>query len=341
MTLNFKCAGFGNVCVKFGTFVCDLCKTSHQAVSHRVKSVTMSTWTLEEVEALTPPLGGNELVERTWLGKAPPPGGRYPQGKGQRPKQGDDIHIFKQFVIDAYENQLFRVEASSISPSEVVPSSAEVASVTAQISLLDLAPVASPSASSSQSLFLHPPLEPVRASLHDPFNPVFPAAHSSQSPVSVFAPVNTTSSSTSSSIPDDFFSSAAKDDFWDQKPLQHPSISSVFPELNAKDDDGFGEFTSSSSLPSSSTSFASLAASEGSGVPVIAPAATSAKKTLNLDELYASSPTPAVYASYSPPTGFNQMSAPNPISNLMSFGEEHLQKPYMNGNSSGFGGPTL
>ena len=41
--------GFGNVCVKFKTFICDLCKTSHQAISHRVKSFSMSTWTMDEV----------------------------------------------------------------------------------------------------------------------------------------------------------------------------------------------------------------------------------------------------------------------------------------------------
>jgi hypothetical protein len=44
--------GFGNVCIKFGTFVCDLCKTSHQAISHRVKSASMSVWTLDEVQGM-------------------------------------------------------------------------------------------------------------------------------------------------------------------------------------------------------------------------------------------------------------------------------------------------
>lgn len=45
--------GFGNICVKYSTFVCDMCKTSHQAISHRCKSVSMSTWTTAEVLALT------------------------------------------------------------------------------------------------------------------------------------------------------------------------------------------------------------------------------------------------------------------------------------------------
>ena len=31
-----KGIGFGNICVAFRTFVCNYCKTSHQAISHRV-----------------------------------------------------------------------------------------------------------------------------------------------------------------------------------------------------------------------------------------------------------------------------------------------------------------
>jgi hypothetical protein len=73
--------GFGNICVKFKTFVCDLCKTSHQAISHRVKSVTMSTWTVEEVMELSMQrLGGNEVARHVWLSKAPSYGGKYPGG---------------------------------------------------------------------------------------------------------------------------------------------------------------------------------------------------------------------------------------------------------------------
>ena len=34
--------GFGHVCVKYKTFICDMYKTSHQAISHRVKSISMS-----------------------------------------------------------------------------------------------------------------------------------------------------------------------------------------------------------------------------------------------------------------------------------------------------------
>lgn len=108
--------GFGNVCVKYKTFVCDSCKTSHQAISHRVKSVTMSTWTEAEVDELLDQNGGGNLAcQHIWLAKAPIYGGRYSgggsgSGGGYRPKQGDRIEIFKNFVVDAYEYQLFKAD---------------------------------------------------------------------------------------------------------------------------------------------------------------------------------------------------------------------------------------
>lgn len=102
--------GFGNVCVKYRTFVCDMCKTSHQAISHRVKSVTMSTWTMEEVhELLDENGGGNDAARHIWLANAPPCGTRY--NGGHRPKEGDKIEYFKQFVVDCYELGKFRTSS--------------------------------------------------------------------------------------------------------------------------------------------------------------------------------------------------------------------------------------
>ena len=52
-------------------------KTSHQAISHRVKSITMSNWTLEEVLELTDQKGGgNNAALHVWLQKSPPIGQR-------------------------------------------------------------------------------------------------------------------------------------------------------------------------------------------------------------------------------------------------------------------------
>ena len=87
-----------NVCVKHKTFVCDLCKTSHQAISHRVKSVSTSNWTMEEVQELTPENGGgNEAARRTILANAPEVGGKY--SGGSRPKEGDKIETIRNLCL--------------------------------------------------------------------------------------------------------------------------------------------------------------------------------------------------------------------------------------------------
>ena len=100
---NMKCAdcdeksewGFGAVVVPYGSFVCNLCKQvrhrytsipgskqarllffaqAHQAYSHRVKSVTMSNWTMAEVDALRYENGGgNKNCRKSWHGKGKAP----------------------------------------------------------------------------------------------------------------------------------------------------------------------------------------------------------------------------------------------------------------------------
>lgn len=104
--------GFSTVCIKYLTFVCNHCKTSHQAISHRCKSITMSTWT--EGEVLQLKKHGNAHARNVWLANAPP------IGTGGRPKEGDDINVFKRFVVDAYEHKRYYVDAgSNHNPSSV------------------------------------------------------------------------------------------------------------------------------------------------------------------------------------------------------------------------------
>mmetsp|Transcript_62305 Transcript_62305/g.179203 ORF Transcript_62305/g.179203 Transcript_62305/m.179203 type:complete len:456 (+) Transcript_62305:150-1517(+) len=91
--------GFSTVCIKFHTFVCNHCKSSHQAISHRCKSLTMSSWT--DAEAAELEAKGNDYARRTWLKNAPP------VGTNRRPKEGDSIDVFKQFVVDAYEHRKY------------------------------------------------------------------------------------------------------------------------------------------------------------------------------------------------------------------------------------------
>jgi hypothetical protein len=94
-----KKLGFGSVCIKFHTFVCNNCKSSHQAISHRCKSLTMSSWSDAEVEELR--RKGNDYARRTWLKNAPP------VGSGGRPQEGDDVNVFKRFVVDVYESKRY------------------------------------------------------------------------------------------------------------------------------------------------------------------------------------------------------------------------------------------
>lgn len=91
--------GFSTVCIKYFTFVCNDCKSSHQAISHRCKSLTMSSWTDEEAAELQ--RKGNDYARRTWLKNAPP------IGTGGRPKEGDRIDVFKRFVVDVYERKRY------------------------------------------------------------------------------------------------------------------------------------------------------------------------------------------------------------------------------------------
>ena len=122
--------GFQNVCVKFKTFVCDQCKSSHQAISHRVKSITMSSWTMDEVQELSAKRsGGNDAATSLWLAKAPPYGEKYPGGA--RPKVGDKIEIFKQFIVDCYEKELFK--SSDTITSDELPATSVPATVTSKV----------------------------------------------------------------------------------------------------------------------------------------------------------------------------------------------------------------
>jgi hypothetical protein len=100
-----KKLGFGSVCQKYRTFVCNECKSSHQAISHLCKSITMSAWSDQEAAALE--AGGNDVARMTWLKHAPP------VGSGGRPQQGCDLNVYKRFVVDVYESKRYYGEADA------------------------------------------------------------------------------------------------------------------------------------------------------------------------------------------------------------------------------------
>ena len=100
---NTECVsptGFPNVCEKYKTFVCSMCKSSHQSFSHRVKHASMSTWTVDEVAALEYGRGGgNEYARETYFAN-------LDEHSGEWPSKGDKLEVFKQFIDKAY-NKLY------------------------------------------------------------------------------------------------------------------------------------------------------------------------------------------------------------------------------------------
>ena len=68
-----------------------MCKSAHQSFSHRVKSVTMSTWTLKEVRALSEKHGGgNKACIAKWLSSG--------DVEKYRPHPGDSLDKYKNFM---------------------------------------------------------------------------------------------------------------------------------------------------------------------------------------------------------------------------------------------------
>ncbi|TMW58468.1 hypothetical protein Poli38472_010027 [Pythium oligandrum] len=110
--------GHGNVCEKFKTFVCSNCKSAHQSYSHRVKSVTMSNWTKDEVDALRDANGGgNAAAKRVWLG-------RWDDAKLRKPTEGDHMDHYKRFIDKVYNDKAYYDENGSDSSNTTAASSA-------------------------------------------------------------------------------------------------------------------------------------------------------------------------------------------------------------------------
>jgi hypothetical protein len=81
----FDCDGRGNqyVVLNFNTFVCTTCSGIHREFSHKIKSVGMSTFTIDEIKAIDK--GGNETARRTWMAKfSSSEGSLHPEGDAEK-----------------------------------------------------------------------------------------------------------------------------------------------------------------------------------------------------------------------------------------------------------------
>ncbi|KAG7391982.1 hypothetical protein PHYPSEUDO_002688 [Phytophthora pseudosyringae] len=125
---NYNRFGHQNICEKVRTFVCSNCKSAHQSYSMRVKSVSMSNWTMDEVDALREQNGGgNAVAVRVWFG-------RWDESQLRKPTKDDPLDYYKQFINRVYNDKAFYdedgVSASPASSSPTATSSGRPAPVT-------------------------------------------------------------------------------------------------------------------------------------------------------------------------------------------------------------------
>uniref|UniRef100_A0AAV1TSR2 Arf-GAP domain-containing protein n=1 Tax=Peronospora matthiolae TaxID=2874970 RepID=A0AAV1TSR2_9STRA len=93
--------GHQNVCEKVRAFVCSTCKSAHQSFSMRVKSVSMSNWTMDEVDALREANGGGNVVAaQVWLG-------RWDEAQLRKPTKDDPLEYYKHFIDRVYNAKEF------------------------------------------------------------------------------------------------------------------------------------------------------------------------------------------------------------------------------------------
>lgn len=115
-----KLVGFGAIVVPFKMFVCGECKSAHQAFSHRCKSVSMSNWTMEEVQMLDEKNGGgNRVALQTWLADVP---------DSARPTPDSRQDELKRFIDLVYNKKAWLSSSPGSRDTERAPSRHEAPS---------------------------------------------------------------------------------------------------------------------------------------------------------------------------------------------------------------------
>ncbi|KAH8584071.1 Stromal membrane-associated [Cryptosporidium sp. chipmunk genotype I] len=100
---NRKCAncneiGPNYVCVDFGTFVCSICSGIHREFNHKVKGISLSKWTFDEIRFICSL--GNKKDSLTFLGN------RDTNFLGPPPNSNDHV-ILKEFIRNKYINRIW------------------------------------------------------------------------------------------------------------------------------------------------------------------------------------------------------------------------------------------
>ena len=94
--------GFKSTCSKYGTFVCDGCKSAHQGISHRCKSIGQATFTPEDMVLLR---RGNDYATKTYLGRL-----TRAQVCQMAPKGNPPAIEWQGWIQKVYENKEFYVD---------------------------------------------------------------------------------------------------------------------------------------------------------------------------------------------------------------------------------------
>ncbi|KAK1393633.1 putative ADP-ribosylation factor GTPase-activating protein AGD14 [Heracleum sosnowskyi] len=108
--INCNTPGPQYVCTSFWTFVCMICSGVHREFTHRVKSVSLSKFTSQEVEALQ--RGGNQRARETFLNDWDPLRHRFPAGSN-----ADKI---REFIKNVYVNRRYAAGKTSEKPLRIL-----------------------------------------------------------------------------------------------------------------------------------------------------------------------------------------------------------------------------
>lgn len=100
---NARGTNYANLNVN--TFVCTTCSGIHREMQHKVKSIGMSTFTIDEIKALD--AGGNARAHAVWLANMPP--------GTQRPQEGNAQQI-RAHMKAVYELKRYYSEAAAAAP---------------------------------------------------------------------------------------------------------------------------------------------------------------------------------------------------------------------------------
>lgn len=102
---NKKCAdclerGPTYICLNFQTFVCQTCSGVHREFGHKIKSITLSEWSLWEVEGVE--AGGNYTATQKWLQNWDMEA--YPE------PDGTDVDKVRDFLRRKYHERVWQVQ---------------------------------------------------------------------------------------------------------------------------------------------------------------------------------------------------------------------------------------